>query len=91
MRRRARVNRSVDPVSVARLLWRDEAVEILQQRRLPPRILRQPRTALYKRLAEMLSTCELRKVVREYLQKRRNWRCPESLSRYGDSSQPAAR
>jgi len=89
MTRRAQVNRNIDPVSVARLLWRDEAVEILRQRRLPSRVLRQPRAALYKHLAELLNTCELRKAVRKYLQKRRNWRCPESLSRYGDLCQPS--
>jgi len=90
MIRKAQVNRSVDLISVARLLWRDEAVEILQQRRLPSRVLRQPRAVLYKLLAELLNTCELRKAVRQYLQKRKNWRCPESLSRYGDLSQPAS-
>lgn len=88
MRRRARVNRSVDPISVARLLWRDEAVDILEQRGLPRRVLRQPRTVLYTQLTELLNTCELRKAVRHYLQKRRDWRCPESLSRCGDSYQP---
>ena len=75
MIRKAQINRNVDPVSVARLLWRDEAVEILQQRRLSPRMLRQPRAALYKHMAELLNICELRKTVREYLRKRRNWRC----------------
>jgi len=80
MIRRAQVNRNIDPISVARLLWRDEAVEILQQRRLSPRMLRQPRAALYKHLAELLNTYELRKAVREYLQKHRNWRCPEPPS-----------
>jgi len=90
MIRKAQVNKGIDPVSVARLLWRDEAVEILQQRRLPSRVLRQPRAALYKHLSEQLNICELRKAVRQYLQKRKNWRCPESLSRYGDLSQPAS-
>jgi len=80
MTRRAQVNKSIDPVSVARLLWRNEAVEILQQRRLPSRTLRKPRAVLYKYLTELLNICELRKTVREYLQKRRNWRCPESPS-----------
>ena len=79
MIRRAQVNRNIDPVSVARLLWRDEAAEILQQRRLPSRALRQPRTVLYKYLAELLNPCELRRVVSEYLRKRKNWRCPEPL------------
>ena len=90
MIRKTQVNRSVDPISVVRLLWRDEAIEILQQRKLPSRVLRQPRAVLYKLLTEQISTCELRKTVREYLKKRRNWRRPESLSRYGDLSQPAS-
>jgi len=89
MIRKAQMNRSVDLISIARLLWRDEAVEILEQRKLPSRVLRQPRAALYKHLAELLNTCELRKAVRQYLQKRKNWRCPESLSRYGDLCQPS--
>ena len=89
MIRKAQVNRSIDPVSVARLLWRDEAVEILHQRKLPPRELRQPRIVLYKHLAELLNTYELRKAVRGYLQKRRNWRCLEPPSRYDGLYPPA--
>ena len=89
MIRRAQVNRSIDPVSVARLLWRDEAIEILQQRRLPSSMLRQPRAALYKHLAELLNTCELRKAIREYLQKRRNWRCLEPPSQRDGWCRPA--
>jgi hypothetical protein len=89
MIRKAQMNRSVDLISVARLLWRDEAVEILQQRRLPSRVLRQPRAALYKHLVELLNTCELRKAVREYLQKRRNWRCLEPPSQRDGWCRPA--
>lgn len=83
MARRSRLNRNVDPVSVAGLLWRDEAVEILREKKLPSRSLRQPRTALYKLLSELLNSCELRKVVRHYLKKRKNWRCPEPPSQCG--------
>lgn len=87
--RRAQMNRNVDPISVARLLWRNEAIEILHQKKLPPRVLRQPRAVLYKHLAELLNICELRKAVREYLQKRRNWRCLEPPSRYDGLYPPA--
>ena len=89
MIRRAQVNRSVDPVSVARLLWRDEAIEILHKKKLPPSVLRKPRAVLYKHLAELLNICELRQTVREYLQKRRNWRCLEPPSRYDGLYPPA--
>jgi len=86
--RRARTNKSIDPISMARLLWRDEAAEILTQKEVSRKILSQPRAILYEHLAEMLSICELRRLVRMYLKKRKNWRCPESPS-YGDSYQPS--
>ena len=88
--REARTNKKIDPISIAQLLWRNEAEEILQQKKLPPQILRQPRAVLYEYLVDTLNICELRKFVREYFKKRRNWRCPESPSRYDGLFQPAA-
>jgi hypothetical protein len=88
--RKARTNKNVDPVSLARLLWRNEAEEILRQKKLPPRILRKPRAILYEHLADKLNICELRRFIREYFKRRKNWRCPEPLSRYDDSYQPVA-
>jgi len=73
--RKAQTNKKVDPISIARLLWRNEAVEILRQKNLPPRILRQPRSILYDYLVDEFNICELRKFVRDYFKKRRNWRC----------------
>lgn len=89
MTRKAQVNKSIDPISVAQLLWRNEAAEVLMQKEMSPRSLRQPRAVLYKYLVDTLNTCELRKTVREYLKKRRNWRCPESLSQYDGLCQPS--
>lgn len=88
--RKASINKSVNPISVARLLWRDEAVEILEQKQIPPKILRQPRAVLYEYLADMLNTCELRETVREYLKKRKKWRYPGLLSRYDGLCQSAS-
>ena len=88
--REARTNKNIDPISIAQLLWRNEAEEILQQKKLSPRILRQPRAILYEYLVNTLNICELRRLVREYFKKRKNWRCPESPSRYGGLFQPAA-
>jgi len=88
--RKAQKNKSTNPLSIARLLWRNEAVEILEQKKMPPKVLRQPRAVLYKHLVEMLNACELQKTVREYLKKRKNWRCPELPSQYDDLCQPAA-
>jgi len=82
--RNAQTNKNVVPISLARLLWRNEAEEILRQKKLPSRILRQPRAVLYKHLAEKLNVCELRKFIREYFKKRKNWRRPELPLRCDD-------
>jgi len=88
--REARTNKNIDPISIAQLLWRNEAEEILQQKKLSPRILRQPRAILYEYLVNTLNICELRRLVREYFKKRKNWRCPQSPSQYDGLCQPVA-
>ena len=74
--RKAVINTHVDPVSVARLLWRNEAAEVLKRKDVSSGILRKPRAVLYEYLADMLDIDELREMVREYLKNRKNWRCP---------------
>jgi hypothetical protein len=88
--RTARTNKNINPISIARLLWRDEAAEILSQKRLPSKILRQPRDVLYEQLVNLLTANELRKTVRDYLKKRKNWRCPEPPSRCDGLCQPVS-
>ncbi len=80
--RRAGRNECIDPILIARLLWRNEAAEILIQKEISSKNLRQPRAVLYEYIVDMLNIGELRRTVREYLKKRRNWRCHESPSRY---------
>ena len=87
--RKARTNKNIEPISIAQLLWRNEAHEILKQKKLPTRILRRPRAVLYEYLIDTLSICELREFVRMYFKKRRNWRYLESPLRYDGLSQPA--
>ena len=88
--RKAQTNKNIDPISIAQLLWRNEAAEILMQKQMPSKILRQPRAILYECLVDILNTCELRKIVRKYLKNRKNWRCPASPSRYDGLCRPAA-
>jgi hypothetical protein len=45
--RKAQTNKNIDPISIAQLLWRNEAAEILMQKQMPSKILRQPRAILY--------------------------------------------
>lgn len=74
--RKTETNKNVDPVSVARLLWHNEAADILSQKNVSPRLLRRPRAVLYESLADMLDINELRKMVRTCLKNRKTWRCP---------------
>lgn len=90
MIRKARANKCVEPISVARLLWRDEVLEILKQKQTPPNILREPRAVLYQYLVDTTNISEIKKRVRDFLMRRKNWRCPELLLQYGDLYQPAA-
>ena len=88
--RKAQINKNIDPISIAQLLWRNEAEEILRQKNLSSKILRQPREVLYEHLVNILKICELRKFIRDYFKKRKNWRCPELPSRYDGLYQPVA-
>ena len=88
--RKAQTNKNIDPISIAQLLWRNEAEEILRQKNLSSKILRQPREVLYEHLVNILKICELRKFVRDYFKKRKNWRCPELPSRCDGLYQLAA-
>lgn len=81
--RKAKINKSIDQISIAKLLWRNEVIEILQKNEVPNKILCQPRTVLYEYLVSILNICELRRAVRDYFKKRKNWRCPVLPSQYG--------
>ncbi len=88
--RRARPNPDVDLVSIAKLLWKTEVVQILRERGAHVKALRGPRSVLYDRLAESLVSEELKETVRLVLKNRRNWRCQKRLSQHGDLCQPSA-
>jgi hypothetical protein len=68
------MNPKIDPVALAELLWRPEAVSILQELGAPAAILRKPRASLYHYLAEVLKLDELRRVIRQCLKVREKWR-----------------
>ena len=67
-------NPSVDPYALVQLLWRDEAIGILEKRGLSEGILGKPRRVLWQKLVDSLSVDELRDVVRERIKARTNWR-----------------
>lgn len=72
--RAERTNRSTDPMTVARLLWRDEVRVILERHDCDTRLLRAPRTVLYAELVARYPKTKLADLVRRTLKDRGNWR-----------------
>lgn len=72
--RAERTNRSTDPMTVARLLWRDEVRAILEHHDCDARLLRAPRAVLYAELVARYSKTKLADLVRRTLKARGNWR-----------------
>lgn len=75
--RRARNNPSQDIVAVAKLLWRDEALELLHQLGAAKGFRSKPRAAIYARLAEVVHPEDIRSRVRDRLRDRTGWRSDE--------------
>lgn len=67
-------NPAPDPLSVAKLLWRDEVVALLRECGAPARLLRAPRWELWPALVERLEPAELARRVRGVLEERTEWR-----------------
>lgn len=72
--RRERYNRSVDPMTIARLLWRTEVAQLLRDRGYEERALRAPRSELYARLVSEMPRRILGDIVRRTLKARTGWR-----------------
>lgn len=72
-----RLNSTVNDYAVAQLLWREEAQEVLMNLGVRGMQLREKRSNLYYYIVEMMSSQSIRRLVREYLKKRRAWRHPE--------------
>jgi hypothetical protein len=82
------LNPSIDPLALAELLWRPEAIEVLRLRGCPAAVLRKPRKYLYSYLAESVALNELRDIVRLQLKARSNWRGHRPPSSDADSLTP---
>ena len=88
--REEKVNRSLDPMTLARLLWRAEVAELLRQLGADEALLRSTRAILYAELIAVLPITRLRRFVRETLKTRENWRDRARPSSYDGSFQPSA-
>lgn len=67
-------NEEVDALSVAQLLWRDEALLILKEKGLQKGLMSKPRSVLWDALAKNLPLSELQDEVRKALKARVRWR-----------------
>lgn len=72
--RESQVNCSVDPYSLAQLLWKDEALDILKNHKLEKGMISKPRKEIWLKLAENLPLNILQQDVRKALKLRENWR-----------------
>jgi len=67
-------NPQKDSIAIASLLWRKEALELLEKKGAAEGVRSKSRRVLYERLAKALDQNELRAKVREYLFARKGWR-----------------
>ena len=72
-----RSNKEIDPLILARLLWRPEAQSLLRDLGVPERELRAPREALYQRIVSELPLRKIAGAVRKALKSRTTWRYPK--------------
>jgi hypothetical protein len=80
--RAGELNRSIDPFSVAQLLWRSEALDELRESHLSRGLANKARHYVWERLVESLSLEDLQSVVRTRLRARVDW--PDAWSRSQD-------
>jgi hypothetical protein len=72
--RKPKANPSQDGLALAMLLWRREAIDVLSELRVEAKALRVPRARLYEMMARDITVHRLRKIVRERLKARTDWR-----------------
>ena len=67
-------NPNVDPNAIVQLLWKNEAIDILNEMRIQKGLKNKPRAIIWKHLASLLSIEELKNSVRQKLKARQHWR-----------------
>ncbi len=67
-------NRELDPLAIAQLLWRDEAIELMEYFDLDRGMRGKPRKILWRTLARRLTIEQLRAFVCFKLRTRKEWR-----------------
>ena len=73
-KRKARLNKEIQPQALVQLLWKDEALSILESKGLAVGYRSKSKKIIWSHLAENLTPTELRALVRQQLKVRANWR-----------------
>lgn len=76
-------NPGLDKLAIVRLLWRDEAVSLLEDLGAADGVRSRPRRFVYSRLADVMELDALRAHVRSCLTCRRDWRSDSRPMSYG--------
>lgn len=82
--REASDNTAKDSVSLARLLWREEALEILEKNGYADGVRSKTKNVIYQRLATVIPPATLSGEVRRCLTSRSNWRAARQHTPSGD-------
>ncbi len=77
-------NKNQDGTSIARLLWREEALRILEEKNEADKVRHKPREFIYEKLADVLDTETLKQRVNSLLISREGWRSDALLASSGD-------
>lgn len=82
--RRTRQNPTPDSYAVAKLLWREEALEVLGEFGIAERYSRETRATIHAALAGVMTLPRLRARVRDRLLSRQAWRSDAQRTSCGD-------
>ena len=82
--RKARDNPAPEPLAVSRLLWRDEALTLLDELGAAERVRYKARALVYAQLAEIADLESIQERVRRQLKSRTTWRSDQPQKLRGD-------
>lgn len=81
--RPSQTNPHIDAFHVAELLWREEALQLLEERGLARGYRSKSRAVLHERIAEVVEIEEIQACVRHYLKNRTGWKSASLLTTNG--------
>ena len=79
MYKRQDYNKQQTKISIARLLWRSEALKILEERKKADGIRYKSRESIYERLVNISDINTLKEIVSTQLISREDWRSDSQL------------